>query len=322
MKGKQLQSRILRLLSLVREIKTRPEQPPKALYETLGISKAQLSRDKDILEGLGFVFNFNRAKGCYDVEKDCFLPMEGLSLDETLALVLAVGQLTTCGDYSLACQATRAARKLVTGIKGDIGRNCASLMEGWDGGELPGDSPTTVRRLEEAINENRRVRVSYKKPGQEDPEQFEIDPYLLFFKDGLLYLDAFSLKSRQIRTYRVRRIGSVKPTPVHFDPKSRSYSYIDRYRDAFGVFTDKDPQEVVIRFSPKVRPYIEEGRWHHTQTIQPEPDGAILFSVMVAHPSEVLWWAMKWGDGAEVLKPEPLRQEAATVARRMSAQYD
>ena len=50
--------------------------------------------------------------------------------------------------------------------------------------------------------------------------------------------------------------------------------------------------------------YVMERTWHHSQQIQ-RLDGALLFSVRVTDPQEVLYWAKQWGQEAEVVSVKP-----------------
>ena len=59
----------------------------------------------------------------------------------------------------------------------------------------------------------------------------------------------------------------------------------------------------------RVADYIKEKIWHHTQRIEPQTDGSIVFSAEVAGTDEVKHWVLGWGRHAEILEPEFLRRE-------------
>jgi predicted DNA-binding transcriptional regulator YafY len=69
------------------------------------------------------------------------------------------------------------------------------------------------------------------------------------------------------------------------------------------------PVRVTVRFDRKVAGYIKEKIWHHTQRIEPQKDGSIIFSAEVAGTDEIKAWVMSWGRHAEILEPEFLRRE-------------
>jgi predicted DNA-binding transcriptional regulator YafY len=79
----------------------------------------------------------------------------------------------------------------------------------------------------------------------------------------------------------------------------------------FKVIHDK-PVEVTIRFDKKAAGYIKEKIWHHSQEIEPQKDGSIIFSAEVAGTEEVKHWVLSYGNKAEVLEPQHLREEIAS----------
>jgi predicted DNA-binding transcriptional regulator YafY len=78
----------------------------------------------------------------------------------------------------------------------------------------------------------------------------------------------------------------------------------------FKVIHD-EPVKVTIRFDKKAAGYIKEKIWHHSQQIEPQKDGSIIFSAEVAGTEEVKHWVMSWGRQAEVLEPAFLREDIA-----------
>ena len=79
-------------------------------------------------------------------------------------------------------------------------------------------------------------------------------------------------------------------------------------RSPFRVIHDR-PVKVTVRFDRKVAGYIKEKIWHHTQRIEAQKDGSIVFSAKVAGTDEVKHWVLGWGKHAEILKPDFLREE-------------
>jgi len=43
--------------------------------------------------------------------------------------------------------------------------------------------------------------------------------------------------------------------------------------------------------------------------------------VHVAEPREVMWWAFRWGAGAEIMEPDWLREEAKGEVEKMKGIY-
>jgi hypothetical protein len=106
--------RLQRLLTIINEIKTNPHQTPETLYTSLGISSAMFYKDCQVLKALGFAFRYDRQQRRHSITHDRFLPVLDLSTTELLALIMAVRQIASTGDYTLTYEAIAALRKVVS----------------------------------------------------------------------------------------------------------------------------------------------------------------------------------------------------------------
>ena len=66
---------------------------------------------------------------------------------------------------------------------------------------------------------------------------------------------------------------------------------------------------------------VAEVSWHKTQKLAFNEDGTLDFTVSVSGLGEISWWILGYGDQAEVLEPEELRETIAQRARRMVERY-
>ncbi|MFP4308553.1 MAG: helix-turn-helix transcriptional regulator [Desulfococcaceae bacterium] len=309
--------RLFRLMQILVEIKTTPAQPLARLLKTLGISKSQFYKDKQLLEEMGFEFTFQRKAGQFTILRDATLPIETLTLTEQLSLIMALRQLSATGDYLLTFEGFKAARKLAAGLPGPL-RDAlfeeVVLREGF------GCARNVLETLQRAIGENRRVEILYHRPANSEAQIHRVDPYHIFFRRRALYMEGYSWTENGIRMYRLNRVKEVQLGERGFAIRE-GYDFGRRHKNAFSVFAGESTQTVVVRFSPPVRRFIEEALWHHSQQIAEESGGGIRFSVEVAEPREVMWWSFFWGDGAEILSPEWLRAEARETVERMARRY-
>ncbi|MBF0510170.1 MAG: WYL domain-containing protein [Deltaproteobacteria bacterium] len=312
--------RAIRLLKIIQEIKTAPYQTVSQLVISLGISRAQFYKDKAELISLGFEFSYDRSKGRFIITQDPYLPVAGLNLSERLSLLMAVRQLSAAGDYLLTYEGVNAARKLAADLPGPLRESALALFDDLVLKEGFGCSLETMEALQQAVTENRRVMFTYQRPDLKPPTQEELDPYHLFFQRRALYVEGFSWTHKSIRMYRLNRIQHVRLTGLRFTRRT-DYSFGRRHRNAFSVFSGETTQRVSIRFSRRVRAYIQEALWHHSQTVREDVDGCIIFEVDVAEPREVMWWAFQWGAAAEILSPDWLREEAKQVTAEMANRY-
>ena len=145
------------------------------------------------------------------------------------------------------------------------------------------------------------------------------DPYrLLTVPDGL-YCVGQTPAHGGLTTLALDRIDSVtlldeyfKVDPV-FDPAQIE-------RDAFGVVWE-NPMTVVVRFNVDQAPYVKERLWHPSQSFRDLPDGSVEMTFRAAGEFEIIRWILSWGDAAEVVGPEALRQRLESTLKRAFGQY-
>lgn len=89
---------------------------------------------------------------------------------------------------------------------------------------------------------------------------------------------------------------------------------------SFGVFQGK-PIQVKIRFSAQAAGYVQEKKWHESQTLTNSPDGSVVLDMEVAGIREVKLWIMGWGAQAEVLAPDTLKKEIKQEIQAMRDLY-
>ncbi len=316
-------SRVARLIRLITELKTNPHQTPAQLCRTLGISRARYFEDKALLEeAFGFRCRFDRAKGCYEIRDEPYLPVVNLQLSEAFAMIMAVRQLSASGDYLLTSYALDGVRKLVAAAQPALRDFLQTALEDMVLQEGFGCRPEILEALQKACAEHQHLRLQYHHARNDQVRWYTIDPYQLFFKRRALYLDAYVIDEQALRVFRVNRIRKVQFTGVR-GVLVPDYSFAARFRDTFSAFPSSgtDVTTVRIRFSQRVARYIQESLWHGSQKITPLKEGGILFEVTVSYPKEVAWWALQWGGDAEVLEPPELRAYVAGEIRKMAAHY-
>jgi predicted DNA-binding transcriptional regulator YafY len=315
----QYTKRVQRLLALINEIKTNPRQTPAALYAALGISRAMFYKDCAVLATLGFAFRYDRHQERFVITQEQFLPVLDLRTSEVLALIMAVRQLSSSGDYTLTYDAIAALRKVISNTPAELRAFFQASLDDVVLQEGFGCDPTMVHDLWRACQEHQRLRIVHDRG--DGPQEWVIDPYQMLFKRRALYLDACVVHERSVKMFRINRITRVIPMGVRVPTPLVPYDFRERHRHSFSVFVGEQVQRVRIKFRPEVRQYITETRWHSSQQIEALPDGSVIIQVEVSEPREVGWWALQWGANAEVLEPQSLRREMRQTAQKLVEVY-
>lgn len=311
--------RALRLIRLSTAVKSNPHLPLSELLRSLGISRSQFYKDKLALSRLGFEFRYSRSERAYKVLQDAFVPAGDLTLSERLALVLCVRQVAPL-DEALGAEALSGVRKLIAQSSQAERDVLLETLEEAAPAEGYGCDPKVFSLLQRALSEHSRILIRHDSLREGRLKEWLLDPCALFFRKRALYLDAWCVDLREYRTFRANRIREVHLMPVLVPPRP-DYSFSERHAGAFSAFSGLGEKRVRVRFGRRTAPFIRESLWHPSQAIEDLPDGGLILQVDVSEPREVAWWALQWGEDAEVLEPEGLRKELGRTAWRLAHTY-
>jgi proteasome accessory factor B len=177
------------------------------------------------------------------------------------------------------------------------------------------------RQLLAAIGSHRPVVVLYESYSDGQTIRLKLCPYRMLFSRRSWYVIGRSSMHREVRTFNVGRIRSLEMLDERFYVP-RGFN-IQRYLgNAWHLIPDGPDVEVLVRFSPLVARNVAEVVWHKTQRVAWRDDGSLDFQVRVAGVREISWWILGYGDQAEVIKPQRLRQIIADHAARLVEMYN
>ena len=169
-----------------------------------------------------------------------------------------------------------------------------------------------------ALLREERLRVThgsvakYQKP-------FLLDPYtLVIYKKGL-YLAGHSHHHQGLRTFSLDGFKEVEWLKGEKFEYPADYQPTQLSEGMFGLIGGPRTR-VRIFFDEKVARYVRRRQWHPTQQVK-KVAGGIELSMEVAGTVELLSWVLGWGDKAEVLEPESLREEISAELARAAARY-
>ena len=134
------------------------------------------------------------------------------------------------------------------------------------------------------------------------------------------YLMAKDEMSKQVRSFKLERIGRVKVLTVQYRLPP-DFSLADHLRDSWGIWSSDPAQDVVLRFRPPAARRVAESNWHPSQQLRHLDDGEVELTLRVRGTVEVMPWIQGWGSDVEVLAPARLREAVALEARATAARY-
>jgi predicted DNA-binding transcriptional regulator YafY len=170
--------------------------------------------------------------------------------------------------------------------------------------------------LAKATTARRQLELTYRKPGQQRPEQRIVDPYHLANINGEWFLFAFDHLREDLRTFVPARIKAIRPTGKTFERRQK-FSLDKRLRGSFGVQSGQGEFDVVIRFTERVADYIREKKWHDSQQLRALKGGGIELRLKLSSLAEIGRWVLSWGGDAVVVRPAELAQSVRQAAQRV-----
>lgn len=290
------------------------------------MSRRTIFRDLDVLRRAGVPLQFHEAKQSYRIQGGFLLPPTNFSPQEALALLVLCHELSDV-RHGMPFQgaARSAAVKLEASLPGklrDRVRQVADAVQIRVGPSAPlEDHEPLYDQLLEAIRERRCVRIAYQSLTEWETISTRLSPYRLLFSRRSWYVVGRSSLHRATRTFHVGRIRRLEKLDEKFQIP-RGFS-IDRVlRNAWHMIPEPGPdRHVVIRFEPMVAQNVAEVVWHKTQRIEWLEDGRALLHAFVSGLKEISWWVLGYGDQAEVIEPQELREIVAGHARRLAERY-
>ncbi|MFW5899256.1 MAG: helix-turn-helix transcriptional regulator [Jiangellaceae bacterium] len=316
------QRQVERLLSLLPYLLTHPNSRLADVAELFGVTERQLVRDLNVLWFSGLPglamgdyievdMEAVEGEGIISVSNAEYLarPLR-LGTDEALALIVALRTLAAMpGSYDRGA-IDRAIAKLERAA-GSAAERAADVRVEVDGDAVT-DVAATVRR---ALDDKRRLRLSYWVPGRDETTERDVDPMRLALADGRLYLEGWCRRAEAERLFRLDRITAIEvlDVPATVPPQARA-------RDlSAGIFQPSPDDELVtLEVTPS-------GRWvaeyYPCESVSEQDDGGLVITLRVSDRRWLRRIALRLGGTGRVVDPPDLAAQVVADARDALAAY-
>ena len=310
------QEQVSRLLSLLPYLLSHPNARVADVARLFGVAEQQILRDLNVLWFSGLPglamgdyievdMEAAEGEGVINVSNADYLarPLR-LGTDEALALVVALRTLAAMpGTYDRSA-VDRAVTKLECAAGAAAERAAAVRVE--VDGDAVADVASTVRR---ALDEKRRLHLSYWVPGRDETTERDVDPMRLALADGRLYLEGWCRRAESVRLFRLDRVAGIAllDLPAEVPRQARS-------RDLGAGIFQPSPDDLLVMLVLE-----PAGRWvadyYPCETVDEIGAGRLRVTVRVADPRWMRRLALRLGGTGRIVDPPDLAAAAVADAR-------
>ena len=294
------------------------------LSRQLEVSTRSILRDVEFMrDRLELPIEYDQRRfGFYYTQEVSAFPSVKISEGELFALVVAEKALQQYRGTTFEKPLLSAFKKMSDMLPDTISLN----MNNWNDSISFRTTAEPIANLEafdqlsQATSRREQLKLGYRKPGSQTPEQRLIDPYHLANVNGEWYLFAYDHLRKAIRTFVPARIVWIEKTGRTFE-RNPKFSVQQELRNSFGVHSGKAQIKVVIQFNDTVADYIREKKWHRSQKLRNLADGGVDLELVLSSLVEIERWILGWGGNARVIEPKELASNIRAAAARLSRSH-
>jgi len=171
-----------------------------------------------------------------------------------------------------------------------------------------------------ALLQRKRLAIRYHGRSNDEETQREISPQRLTHYRDNWYLDAWCHQKNGLRSFAVDRLREAKALEKR--AKNIAEKKLDEhFASSYGIFAGKPKHTAVLRFTPQRARWVAEEQWHPQQQSRTLQDGSYELRIPYADPRELVMDILKHGAEVEVIEPQALRDEVASILRLGAEQY-
>ena len=277
--------RLIGILSILlqRERVTAPE-----LAEQFEVSRRTIQRDIEALGRAGIpIATAQGAGGGISI-------MEGYRVDRTVLTAPEMGAIL-------------AGLRSLDSVSGT--RRYAQLMEKLSAGYKT-SLPPKIELIQGAMEQHRILRFAYFSPKGESARA--IEPYYLVFHWSAWYVWGWCRRREAFRLFKLNRMTDLAAGEP-FAPRPAPLPDLAPER----IFPAK--YHVTVLFDPACRWRLVEE--YGADRFTEEPDGRLRFTGAFPDADSVLSWVLTFGDRAELVEPQELRERLGELAGTLARRY-
>ena len=180
----------------------------------------------------------------------------------------------------------------------------------------------------DAMNDNMKLIIEYKKYSSNESETLTIHPYAVKENAKRWYILAYCEEREGMRVYGLDRVQNLKITTKSFK-MPQNFDVDEKFATSFGVYlAEGKGEKITFRTSIKEASYLRDLPLHHTQQEEAHDGNYVTFSIFVCAKNregkfhnDLIMEFCKFGSRLEVLAPADIRNAVAEELAKASKMY-
>lgn len=313
-----------RLLQIEALLLAHPEGLTQAeIARRLGVNRSTVHRYLPDLEPFAVYEDGDKLV----INREVYVTNVRFTLHEAMAMHLAARLMATRTDKHNP-HAASALRKIGVALERLaplISQHLAASADSMDE-QAQRQDPVYLEVLEgltRAWSERRKVKVWHQHEETRQIHTYVLAPYFIepYAVGQTTHVIGWREPPDALRTLKLERIRRIERLDEPYEIAT-DFDVRNALAGAWGIwYTESDPVEVVLKFTPRAAYRVRETRWHRSEQVEELSDGSIIWRVLIDEPREMLPWIRGWGADVEVITPAGLRTALTDEARRLAQMY-
>lgn len=305
-------NRIDRISAILIQLQSRRVVKAADIAERFNISLRTVYRDIRTLEEAGIPLIGEAGVG-YSIMDGYRLPPVMFTREEATAFLTAekfVEKLTDTSTDEHYKSAMYKVRAILKTAEKDLLENMDGNIEVFKShSQQQVNNKDHIQTLLNSIAHKHILTIDYFANHSQEHTKRDIEPIGIFYKDSSWHLIAFCLLRDAYRDFRVDRINQVCDTGIVYKSKHPTLKdYVAQ------TAKDQELELVIMQVEKSIHNYLEHQKYYSGFVSEKNVGSKIEMTFLTASLEGFARWFMMFGDKAEIVSPDNLKERIAALA--------